>query len=63
MQLLLEVDHSSGHTKHKTNGLNVELMNLKYGGKKPILRDSVMTENSVNMAAPDELILYGKIIK
>ena len=36
-KLLLEVDHSSGHTKKKENGLRIETMILEWGGKQSIL--------------------------
>ncbi len=57
-QLLLEVDHSSGHTKATANGLSIHNMNLKYGGKKPALRPSVMTENTINMNAAENLLPF-----
>ena len=58
MQLLLEVDHSSGHTKQQKDGLNVDEMNLKHGGKQGKLRSSVMTETTVNsQAPPEELVI------
>jgi hypothetical protein len=44
-QLVLEVDHSSGHLKSREDGLNAERMNLKWGGKQPILRDTQLTSD------------------
>ncbi|CAM9847356.1 unnamed protein product, partial [Pylaiella littoralis] len=44
MQIVFEVDHSSGHGKQREDGLHVSNMNVKYGGKQKVLRDSVMTE-------------------
>ena len=46
-QMLLEVDHSSGHTKKKENGLSTENMNLEWGGKQSKLRDSLITASSL----------------
>ena len=43
-QLAIEVDHSAGHAKYRPDGLHVANMNVKYGGKQKVLRDSVMTE-------------------
>ena len=43
-QLAIEVDHSAGHAKYLPDGLHVANMNVKYGGKQKVLRDSVMTE-------------------
>ncbi|CAM9642953.1 unnamed protein product, partial [Sphacelaria rigidula] len=43
-QLAIEVDHSAGHAKYLPDGLHVQNMNVKYGGKQKALRDSVMTE-------------------
>ena len=34
MQLLVEVDHSSGHGKAQEGGLNVNSMSTGYGGKQ-----------------------------
>eukprot|EP00733_Pompholyxophrys_punicea_P001443 Pompholyxophrys_punicea_v1_NODE_723_length_1393_cov_18.770553.p3 type:complete len:151 gc:universal NODE_723_length_1393_cov_18.770553:303-755(+) len=43
-QLVMEVDHSSGHAKQKANGLNVNHMNASYGGKQTLVRDTTITE-------------------
>lgn len=42
MQILLEVDHSSGHLKEQSDGLMVNAMGIKWGGKTIPKRDSVM---------------------
>ena len=42
MQILLEVDHSSGHLKEQSDGLMVNAMGMKWGGKTIPKRDSVM---------------------
>ncbi|CAM9799266.1 unnamed protein product, partial [Scytosiphon promiscuus] len=47
MQLVIEVDHSSGHAKQREDGLHVGNMNAKYGGKQKHLRDTVLTEGCV----------------
>lgn len=33
-QLVMEVDHSSGHAKYREDGLHVDNLNVKWGGKK-----------------------------
>ncbi|CAM9278484.1 unnamed protein product, partial [Ectocarpus sp. 12 AP-2014] len=55
MQIVFEVDHSSGHGKQREDGLHVSNMNVKYGGKQKVLRDSVMTEESLG---PEEAKMY-----
>ena len=42
-QVVLEVDHSSGHAKFRDDGLHVPSMNLKWGGKQKKMRDSLIT--------------------
>lgn len=42
MQILLEVDHSSGHLKEQSNGLMVNAMGMRWGGKTIPKRDSIM---------------------
>lgn len=54
-QLMIEVDHSAGHTKFREDGLHVGSMNTKYGGKQKILRDTVMTEGCLG---PGEAKMY-----
>ena len=44
MQILLEVDHSSGHLKEQTDGLMVNAMSLRWGGKTVPKRDSVIED-------------------
>ncbi|CAN0197693.1 unnamed protein product, partial [Ectocarpus sp. 4 AP-2014] len=39
MQVVVEIDHSSGHTRQREDGLHVGNMNVKYGGKQKVLRD------------------------
>ena len=43
-QMLLEVDHSSGHTKKLPGGLCTDDMGLGIGGKKLAIRDTVIVE-------------------
>ena len=40
-QFMIEVDWSAGHAKGKEGGLNVNSMNLKYGGKQSFIRPGV----------------------
>lgn len=55
MQLVIEVDHSAGHAKGREDGLHVTNMNVKYGGKQKVLRDSIMTEGCLG---PGEAKMY-----
>lgn len=54
-QLATEIDHSAGHAKFLPDGLNVSNMNVKYGGKQRVVRDSVMTEGCLG---PGEAKMY-----
>ncbi|CAN0430198.1 unnamed protein product, partial [Pylaiella littoralis] len=55
LQLTVEIDHSSGHTKQREDGLHVSNMNVKYGGKQKVLRDTVVTEDWLG---PGEAKMY-----
>ena len=55
MQMVIEVDHSSGHAKQREDGLHVSNMNVKYGGKQKKLRDTVMTKECLG---PEEAKMY-----
>ncbi|CAB1104406.1 unnamed protein product [Ectocarpus sp. CCAP 1310/34] len=55
MQVVVEIDHSSGHTRQREDGLHVGNMNVKYGGKQKVLRDTVMTEGCLG---PEEAKMY-----
>ena len=57
-QLAIEVDHSAGHAKYLPDGLHVANMNVKYGGKQKVLRDSVMTEGCLG-PRPAKMYLNG----
>lgn len=46
-QLAIEVDHSAGHAKYLPEWLHVANMDVKYGGKQKVLRDSVVIEGWV----------------
>ena len=54
-QLMIEVDHSAGHTKFREDGLHVGSMNTKYGGKQKALRDTIMTDDCLG---PGEAKMY-----
>ena len=43
-QLLLEIDWSSGHAKHRIGALNVNGMNVGYGGGQTTPRDVKIPE-------------------
>ena len=44
LQLLFEVDWSSGHSKSKEDGLNANAMNGAWGGKQPCMRSTRIQE-------------------
>lgn len=46
-QLMIEVDHSAGHAKFREGGLHVGHMDVKYGGARKPMRDTIMTEGCV----------------
>ena len=50
-QMMLEIDWSSGHAKHREGSLNTNSMNVCYGGSQKIPRDSAIPEK-VNTAIP-----------
>lgn len=52
MQILLEVDHSSGHLKEQSDGLMVNAMGMKWGGKTVPKHDSVMEEGCLGADPP-----------
>ena len=52
MQILLEVDHSSGHLKEQSNGLMVNTMGLRWGGKTTPKRDSIIEEGCLGEDVP-----------
>jgi uncharacterized protein YciI len=52
MQILLEVDHSSGHLKEQTDGLMVNAMGMKWGGKTVPKHDSIMEEGCLGPNPP-----------
>lgn len=53
MQILLEVDHSSGHLKEQSDGLMVNAMGCNWGGKATPKRDSVIEEGCLGPALPE----------
>jgi len=46
-------DHSSGHTAFAENAENVNIMNVKPGGKQAVLRDTVWNGQLQKMVLPD----------
>jgi hypothetical protein len=59
-QLLLEVDHSSGHLRKKENGLSVAGMNLGWGGKQVAVRDTSVPADSLG-DKPGLSLIAGQI--
>ena len=37
-------DHSNGHDRLRPNGLNINKIGIKFGGKQPVMRDSLLNE-------------------
>ena len=52
MQILLEVDHSSGHLKEQSDGLMVNAMNVRWGGKGGPKRDTIIEEGCLGENPP-----------
>lgn len=52
MQVLLEVDHSSGHLKEQSDGLMVNAMGLRWGGKTTPKRDTLIEEGCLGEVVP-----------
>ena len=52
MQILLEVDHSSGHLKEQSDGLMVNAMGLRWGGKTVPKRDSMIEDGCLGDNPP-----------
>ena len=52
MQILLDVDHSSGHLKEQSDGLMVNAMGCNWGGKTIPKRNSVMEEGCLGSDPP-----------
>lgn len=53
MQIVLEVDHSSGHLKEQSDGLMVNAMNIRWGGKASAKRDTVIEEGCLGADPPE----------
>jgi hypothetical protein len=47
--LEFHVDNSSGHTKKRKDGLNVNVMNFGWGGKQPYMRPSQLGNGDVGV--------------
>ena len=52
MQILLEVDHSSGHLKEQSDGLMVNAMDLRWGWQTVPKRDSLIEEGCLGETPP-----------
>jgi uncharacterized membrane protein len=52
---IYEFDHSSGHLKKAETGLVVSSMNVKFGGKQPMMHESLLTADSIG---PNEAVLW-----
>ena len=54
-QLMVEVDHSAGHAKYREDGLRVGNMDVRFGGKQRVLRDTIVVECCLG---PEESKMY-----
>jgi hypothetical protein len=57
--LEFHVDNSSGHTKKRKDGLNVNVMNFGWGGKQPYMRPSQLTDGSIGHRQHPHQYQYG----
>ena len=59
---VFEFDHSSGHSKQRTDGLSVVQghVNVGVGGKQALMRDSIMTAGDLG-DAPDRTLDVGDV--
>ena len=46
VQFVFEVDQSSGHTKHKSDGLSANVMGMKWGGKQALIHATKIVDNT-----------------
>ena len=53
-------DHSCGHDKQREDGLNVQKMSKLYGGKQPIMRDTVLTKEEGFLGPYQRKLLVGE---
>lgn len=60
MQIVVEVNHPAGHAKPREDGLHVSNMNVKYGGKQRVLRESTMTEGCLGPGAAKMYLANGE---
>ena len=42
---LFLLDHSNGHDRMRPNGLNLNKLNIRHGGKQPQMRDSILSSS------------------
>ena len=62
-QLQMEIDWSSGHAKHRPGALNASAMNVGYRGKQDRMRDTILTEECVNMETHSHLVGTTQVTK
>ena len=58
LQVILEVDHSSGHLKPKDDGLSINGMNLGFGGKQGNVRETLIKDEVVLVKIYNILLNY-----
>ena len=55
LQVVCGVDHSSGHARHREDGLHASNKNVRFGCRQQALRHSVMTEGFSGL---EEAVMY-----
>ncbi|CAN0101915.1 unnamed protein product [Sphacelaria rigidula] len=60
-QIVLEVDHSSGHAKFREDCLHVPSMSLKWGGKQRKMRDTKITAGCDGREYEEEVVDVGYV--
>jgi hypothetical protein len=53
-------DHSQGHSRKRTDGLDAAAMNLKFGGSQPRMRDTTIVCNDGYLGAGNPLLQVGE---
>ena len=54
---VLEFDHSSGHSKQRSDGLTTASANLGFGGKQTMMRDTKTTDAATELGGCVERVL------
>ena len=58
--MLVEIDWSAGHSKHRDGALNAKAMSVKYGGAQPKMRATTI-ERAEGFLGPDSVLKVGDV--